>query len=169
MLPSLRPLALSFTVSITLLACAGGNAASRLATAPEYAPKDQTKCSIEKSKAKPLIVEWPSADRGELEAQAHYRGLVVVRYKGCEMQVLDGCTTSVKYTYAPITRKKDRVVMRDADDLYANVPLGAAKLESKLERSGELDVDMTLVGRWEADRSTVRLDELQGSCDGATP
>jgi hypothetical protein len=71
MLPSLRPLALSFTASITLLACAGGNAASRLATAPEYAPKDQTKCSIEKSKAKPLIVEWPSAEDAESTGPAH--------------------------------------------------------------------------------------------------
>src|SRR5208283_460679 len=73
-----------------------------------------------------------------------------------------------KYAYSPITRKKDRVVMRDADDLYANVPIGAARLEAKLEKSGELDVDMTMVGRWEADRRTVRTDELQGSCDGAT-
>jgi hypothetical protein len=151
-----------------VVSCAGGNAASQLAKAPEYQPKDQTKCSVEKSQAKPLIVEWPSADRGELEAQAHNRGLVVVRYVGCEMQLLDRCTTPVKYGYAPITRKKDRVTMRDADDLYANVPVGAARLEAKLERSGQLDVDMTLVGRWEAERTVVRLDELQGDCSGAT-
>ena len=90
----------------------------------------------EKSQAKPLIVEWPSADRGELEAQAHEHGLVVVRYQGCEMQVLDGCTAPVKYCYAAITRKKDRVVMRDADDLYANIPVGAAKLEASSRRAG---------------------------------
>ena len=84
------------------------------------------------------------------------------------MQVLDGCTVAVKYGYAPMTRKKDRVVMRDADDLYANIPVGAARFEAKLEKGGELDVDMTMVGRWEAERRAVRLDELQGSCDGAT-
>ena len=84
------------------------------------------------------------------------------------MQVLDGCTAPVKYGYAPITRKKDRVTMRDADDLYANMPIGAARLEAKLEKSGQLDVDMTMVGRWEAERRAVRADELQGSCDGAT-
>jgi formylglycine-generating enzyme required for sulfatase activity len=165
---SQRAVALPLVGSMIFAACGGGNAASQLAKAPDFNPKDQTKCGVEKSQAKPLIVEWPSADRGELEAQAHNRGLVVVRYQGCEMQVLDHCTTTVKYSYSSITRKKDRVVMRDADDLYANVPVGAAKLEAKLEKSGELDVDMTMVGRWEADRSAVRSDELQGSCDGAT-
>jgi hypothetical protein len=165
---SLRGLPLAVFVSILLAACGGGNAASKLAALPEYAPKDQTKCGVTKSQTKPLIVEWPSADRGELEAQARNRGLVVVRYQGCEMQVLEGCTTSLKYAYAPITRKKDHVAMRDADDLYANVPIGAARLEAKLEKGGELDVDMTMVGRWEAERRDVRPDELRGSCEGAT-
>jgi hypothetical protein len=165
---TMRVLVLPFVASLILAACGGGNAASQLAKPPDFAPKDQTKCGVEKSQAKPLIVEWPSADRGELEAQAHNRGLVVVRYEGCEMQVLDRCTTPVKYSYMPMTRKKDRVVMRDADDLFANVPIGAARLEAKLEKSGELDVEMTLVGRWEAARASLRADELQGECAGAT-
>jgi uncharacterized protein len=163
---ALRALLLLF-VSGSVIACGGGNAASRLAKGPEYDPRGQTKCSVEKSQAKPLIVEWPSADRGELETQAR-RGLVVVRYSGCEMTVLDGCTTPVKYGYAPIIRKKDRVTMRDADDLYANVPIGAARLEAQLEKSGELDVDMTLVGRWESERRDIRASELHGQCNGAT-
>ena len=51
------------------------------------------------------------------------------------------------------------MVIKDEDDLYANLPLGAAKLEGKLLRSGELTVDMDLVGRYEAaevDRSRRR-------------
>ena len=38
-----------------------------------------------------------------------------------------------------------------------NIPVGAARFEAKLEKSGELDVDMTMVGRWEADRREVGL------------
>jgi hypothetical protein len=165
---ALRPLALPLFASLVLSACGGGNTASQLAKTPTYDPAGQSKCSVEKSQSKPLIVEWPSTDRGELETRARGHGVVVVRYQGCEMQVLDRCAAPAKYVYAPMTRKKDRVQMRDADSLYANVPLGAAGLEAELEKSGELDVDMTLVGRWEAERASVRADELQGECDGAT-
>jgi hypothetical protein len=153
---------------LVLTACGGGNVASKLAQAPDYQPKDQTKCSVEKSQAKPLVVEWNSSDRGDLETRARRHGLVVVHYEGCEMRVLDACTAPIKYAYSPMTRKRDRVQMRDADSLYANIPVGAAGYEAELEKSGELDVDMTLVGRWEAERSQVRADELQGTCAGAT-
>jgi hypothetical protein len=78
---SLRAFVVPMAASL-VCSCGGGNAASNLAKAPAYNPKDQTKCGVEKSQAKPLIVEWPSADRGELEAQAHNRGLVVIRYEG---------------------------------------------------------------------------------------
>jgi formylglycine-generating enzyme required for sulfatase activity len=153
--------------SIILAACGGGNAASQLAKAPDYAPKDQTKCGVAKSQAHPLIVEWPSPDRLELENKVG-EGLVVVHYVGCEMQVLERCSVPARYGYHAATRAQDSVEMRDEDDLYANLPVGAAKLEAKLARSGRLTVDMNLVGRFEADRSSVRADELQGDCAGAT-
>jgi WD40 repeat protein len=154
-------------VSLLVLSCDGPSVASRLAKAPTYDPTNQSKCAVAASHAKPLVVEWPSADRGELEA-VRGRGLVVVRYAGCEMKLLDRCTANVKYAYSPINRKKDRVVMRDTDDLYANVPVGAAGLEATLKKTGELDVDMTMVGRWESERTSLRRDELSGECEGAT-
>jgi hypothetical protein len=67
-----------------------------------------------------------------------------------------------------MTRKDDRITIRDADDLYANIPVYAAKFEAKLQKSGELNVAMTMVGRYSADRSSVRVDELQGDCSRAT-
>src|SRR5262245_9268224 len=90
-----------------LASCSGGNAASNLAAPPAFAPKDQTKCGVTKSQARPLIVEWPSADRGDLEAQAK-AGLVAVRYVGCEMEVLPRCKAPGAYVYTPFTRKDDR-------------------------------------------------------------
>jgi hypothetical protein len=168
MLRSPRFAAAPFIFALLTASCGGGNAASKLARPPELDIKGQAKCGVAKSQSRPLIVEWPSADRGQLEAQAHNHGVVVVHYAGCEMRVLDRCTVPIRYGYTGITRKRDRVTMRDADDLYANVPLGAAKLESKLASSGELDVQMTIVGRWEAERSNVRRDELQGDCGDAT-
>ncbi|MGZ3422900.1 MAG: hypothetical protein ACXWUG_15660 [Polyangiales bacterium] len=133
---------------------------------PAYDP-DSSKCSVTKSQSRPLIVEWSSPDRGSLEALKN-KGLVVVRYSGCEMEILRGCKAPGVYGYTPFTTKRDRVTIRTADDLYANVPMGAAKLEAKLEQSGELNVSMTIVGTYEADKTSIKAEELQGSCDGAT-
>jgi protein-disulfide isomerase len=119
------------------------------------------------SQAHPLIVEWPSPDRLQLENKVR-QGLVVVRYVGCEMTVLERCTVPGTYGYLGGTLAQDELDIDDADDLYANLPVGAARLEGKLQRSGSLSVKMSLVGRYESPRPTVRVDELQGVCDGAT-
>ena len=161
---------LFFLVAISLVsaACAGGNVASKLATAPQYQPKGgDSKCGVTKSQAKPLIVEWSPSDRGQLESRVH-RGLVAVHYEGCEMEVLERCHLAGSYTYQGITPKHDSVVMHDADDLYANVPLGAAKLESTLNRAGSLKVTMTIVGRYDADVDEIKASDLKGDCARAT-
>jgi len=146
----------------------GGNAASHLATAPTFEPAGQAKCGVKKSADHPLIVEWPSADRATLEAKAQ-SGLVAVRYVGCEMEVLHRCRLPGKYGYTSITPKHDSVTIKDADDLYANMPVGAAKLEGKLEKSGQLNVSMTIVGRYEADQTSFAPSQLAGDdCDRAT-
>ncbi|HSN97758.1 MAG TPA: SUMF1/EgtB/PvdO family nonheme iron enzyme [Candidatus Nanopelagicales bacterium] len=162
------PFALAALATLTLAAsCGGPNLASQIAKAPEFDPKDQSKCGVTKSQARPLIVEWPSADRAALESQAK-RGLVAVRYEGCEMEVLRRCQAPGKYRYTGITRKRDRVTMRDSDELYASIPAYAAKFEGKLETAGQLNVAMTIVGTYEADGAMLHEDELSGECAGAT-
>ena len=159
--------ALPFLVVGTVSACGGGNLASNLAVSPAFAPKGQTKCGVTKSQESPLIVEWPSSDRLELETRTR-QGVAVVHYVGCEMQLLPRCHVPATYNYLGGNRKVDKVVMKDADDLYANLPVGAANFEGKLQRSGQLTVAMDLVGRYEASSSTVNADDLKGECDGAT-
>jgi hypothetical protein len=152
---------------VSAQACAP-NLADQASKAPEYNPKGETKCGVAKSQAEPLIVEWPSSARAKLEALSR-TGVVAVHYSGCEMEVLASCNAPGKYGYTAITPKHDHVAIRNADDLYANIPLGAARLEGKLERAGELDVDMSIVGRYASDRAVVRSDELQGpDCSKAT-
>ncbi len=167
MRPVSRALVLSGALPLLSAACAGGNAASRLAQPPRFEPKDETRCSVVASQSHPLIVEWPSADRLTLENKIR-EGLVVVRYLGCEMQVLERCSVPARYKYLGATRSEDRVVIDDDDALYADLPVGAAKLEGTLERAGRLTVDMDLVGRYESEKAVVRADELQGDCRGAT-
>jgi hypothetical protein len=154
--------------TVLVCSCGGSNAASQLAKAPEYSPKDQTKCGVEKSQARPLIVEWTSADHQELESKVR-RGLVAVSYHGCVMDVLERCSIPATYGYLGTTRAQDQVVIRNEDELYAKLPVGAAGLEAKLQRGGQLTVDMNLVGRYEAQKMSVSAAELQGDdCASAT-
>ncbi len=153
-------------LTLSSLGCSGSPAAAG-ASLPQVDRPGESRCGVMKSQAQPLIVEWPSAERGKLEV-AIRRGPVAVRYVGCEMEVLGQCSAPGKYIYASLTRKHDRVAMKDADDLYANLPVGAAKLEAELARSGELDVEMTIVGRMEAERTVFRRDELPAGCQDAT-
>ncbi len=127
----------------------------------------EAKCGVRSSSAKPLVVEWPAAERAALEARAS-RGLVAVRYQGCEMEVLTTCTAKGTYEYVGLTQKREGVKITNADDLYAQLPVGAAGLEAKLERSGQLNVDMTIVGRREADSHEFTEQSLDGRCDEAT-
>jgi hypothetical protein len=149
-------------------ACGGGSAVSGLAQAPtaEGAP---AKCGVAgKGRMRPLVVEWPSADRSELEALTH-RGPIVVRYAGCEIDVLDTCRAIGAYAYVPTTIQQDKVEMKDADQLYANLPVGAPKLEALLRKGGQLVVSMTIVGRFEADGDgAFARARLTGDCDNAT-
>lgn len=145
-----------------------GNAASELTKAPTMeSATGEAKCGVRKSAAKPLVVEWPAADRAALEARTS-RGLVAVRYAGCEMEVLTNCTADGAYEYLGLTQKREGVKITNADELYAQLPVGAAGLEAKLERSGQLNVDMVIVGRQEANKSQFTERDLDGRCDEAT-
>ena len=160
------PLFLSSIASIA--SCAGGNLASEIASKPEYSPSGQTKSQVEKSAARPLIVEWPSADRGALEAEMK-GALVIVRYDGTTIEMLSDCHAAGGYAYTATTPLEDRETVRDVDDLHAKLPMGAAGLAATLARAGSLDVSMMIVGRYKADHAALRRADLSGaSCDRAT-
>lgn len=152
-------------LAVPLTGC--GAPALAVAKAPTYEPEGQTKCAVAKSQAAPLIIEWPAAERTRLEAIAR-RGAVVVRYQGCELEILPQCQTSRRYSYTSTTPQDERVRIKDADQLYAHLPFGAARLEGTLARAGELNVSMSIVGTYEIDRAPLAADELSGSCAGAT-
>jgi hypothetical protein len=147
--------------------CAGHKGASAEPATPTWDAGGQAKCKVATSKAEPLVVEWPSADRAKLEALTR-RGIVPVKYNGCEMQVMGACAAKGEYRYVGTTLKRDSVRIKDADELYAKLPFGAAGLESTLQQSGQLDVTMSLVGRYAADQPVIHEQELTGACAGAT-
>lgn len=147
--------------------CGGRTAASAIARPPEFNPEGETKCGVVKSRAKPLIVEWPSADRAELEALLKAR-VVVVDYRGCKMRILSRCSGPGAYSYTPVTPKTDTVWIRNEDELWAAFLGGAVGLEAELKRAGQLDVQTTMVGRYAIASDAIDFTDLEGECGGAT-
>lgn len=172
--PSTRPSRLLAVAAAGLIVTAGsgcpkkGTPSEQLATSPDFATSTgQAKCGVKASAAKPLVVEWPAADRAALEAKAT-RSLVAVRYAGCEMEVLTNCTVAGTYSYLGLNQKREGVRIKSVDELYAQLPVGAVALEGKLERAGQLNVDMVIVGRKEAERAEFSERDLEGRCSEAT-
>lgn len=153
----------------TLAPACGGAPNLAKEMGPDHTERPRGVCQDAGGQSRPLIVDWDSTDRAELEARAS-RGLVVVKYADCRMEVLKRCAVkgTPAYDYVGLTPKRDVVTMRDATEVHANIPVYAAKFEAKLQQSGSLQVAMTVVGQFDTARPVARLDELEGECDGAT-
>lgn len=135
----------------------------------DYTKREKATCEAPKGQSRFLVVDWESVDRAELEARAQ-RGLAVVKYDGCAIELMKRCSlkSTATYQYVGVTPKRDIVVMRDANEIYANIPLSAAKLEGHLRKNGSLDVGMTIVGQWDFASAIPAPSELEGDCEGAT-
>ncbi len=149
--------------------CGGPGAPQPEAPKPSVARElAKPMCRVTKSTTKPLVVEWPSAERADLEARAS-EGTVVVAYRGCEFKILADCRPGEgAYSYVAVSPMNDRLRIRNRDELYASVPIGAVGLEGRLTSGSELQVDMTMVGKFQASRRAFGRNELRGSCAGAT-
>jgi hypothetical protein len=102
-----------------------------------------------------------------LEAQLG-EGAVVVAYSGCSLKLLPACRARGSYTWRRTTPATDVIEIRDADELYAKLPLGAVSLEGELKQSGRLAVQTTVSGQMQLrdfDANQLRKDN---NCQGAT-
>ncbi|MEB2313627.1 MAG: hypothetical protein OZ921_15615 [Sorangiineae bacterium] len=155
--------------SLGVVACGssllGGGSDSLTARAPE-APGGQAKCKVAASAENPLVTEWPAPEKANLEARLREGG-VMVSYAGCEMKLLPQCRVRGSYGWRRTTTTTDLVEIRDADELYAKLPLGAVALEGELARSGRLAVQTTVAGQLEL-RGWDRQVPEDPACAGAT-
>lgn len=114
----------------------------------------------------PLVTEWAASKKAHLEGLAVGQALAVA-YSGCELRILEGCRPPGHYSYRRTTLATDTFEIRDADDLYAKLPLGAFGLQGELARSGRLSVRTTVAGQYQLDEPVTELPK-DPSCEGAT-
>ena len=143
-----------------------GKSAALRAKAPEV-PTTQTKCELAKGQSNPLVTEWAASEKANLEAHLA-RGAVVVAYSGCTLRMLPECPVRGTYAWKRTTTSTDVLEIRDADELYAKLPLGAVTLETELQRSGRLAVQTTVSGQLVLQGFSVEDVASNPACVGAT-
>jgi hypothetical protein len=135
----------------------------------------KNKCNP-KNAERPFVVEWDATDMSSFEAFAT-NDVVIVRYEGCELRVLDHCRDdSVRGklgAYRPVewtTGQLETVDISNEGELYAKLPLGAASLGGRVQGGEKFHMEYYVAGTRNASRTDVyraELDQLSG-CKGAT-
>jgi hypothetical protein len=115
---------------------------------------------------------WDAGSRASLRAKRSL-GVVAVRYhaEGCnvELEVLSNCIGTGTYTYLPYSSHETKIV-HDSRELYAELPIGAARLGGKLLGHRALRTDYMIVGMEQLPVvEAYRASDLRGpDCDRAT-
>ena len=110
-----------------------------------------------------LVLASPET-RSALEAAVH-QGIAVVRFDGCELEVVHGCTGLGVYTDGPPSDEPRDITISDLHDLFRDAPVDAPSIASELEHGASLSVHLVPKGELVAKRPPAML---SGECAGAT-
>jgi hypothetical protein len=166
--PSVARGRLVLLLPLALLTCKAGRAGEFIEPSQPTASAamNELECRPDQ-RAEPLIVDWPSDDRTDLEI-AMRNGLVVASYDCDSFRVLEACRVRGGYEFAGVSRKEDVRQFTGLDELHANFPVGAAKLAAGLEREASLDLALVTIGKHRTSAWRIARGELEGDCAEAT-
>ncbi len=129
-------------------------------------------CSAVRPQTEPDLMAWDPGSRMNLNNLRH-QGVVAVRYQatGCnvELELIPDCVGKSQYQYAPYA-SNDRKLVSSKQELFAELPLGAARLAGRLDGEHSLRADYMLVGMAAIPAtSVVQVSDLEGpGCGRAT-
>ena len=130
--------------------------------------------------ARPLgnyAIEWDATDMSSFEARAA-DDVVVVKYVGCDLKILDGCSadesvrgSSGAYKAPEWTAGSlEKIDIGSEGELYAKLPLGAATLGGRVSGGEKFHMEYYVSGTRTSTRPAVYKADLakNPSCKGAT-
>jgi len=117
--------------------------------------------------AEPLVVDWSSKQRVDLEL-AMRAGVAVVSYSCEKFELLSDCRMAGDYAFAGVSRKEDFIQLTNSDELKANLPVQGAKLGGALERGASVDLALVRIGKRTTAVRFAGKEELEGECEGAS-
>ncbi len=171
---------LTLALGVGELGCAakrpGDDAAASAAALERGSPG--SRCEDEgKANFAPFIVDWDAGERATFIDKAA-RALVFARYRDCQLELLYDCADSqapdVYGRYEPPTPwsgAADHLEIKNEDELYAKLPLGAGSLARRVQRGETLELRYSVSG---VVHSALRSAELapvvaqNDRCEGAT-
>jgi formylglycine-generating enzyme required for sulfatase activity len=160
---------------VGLLGCGTPNVAPELPGTPDPGtPFGGMQCSSVRPQTEPDLMGWDPGSRANLN-RLRKTGVVAVRYvsQGCnvELELLSNCIGVGKYTYDAYPESQSKTLKTDRD-LFAALPISAARLSGQLKGNRQLRTDYELVGTATlAAGSTYKLSDLKGpasECSRAT-
>lgn len=177
---STRPSARLFALTLSLAAFVGavgcrpsGATADRLLQDTSIG---QARCSEVDPTDRPFVVEWDATETAMFESLAQ-RDVVIVRYEGCELEILTACNddgmagrygayNSPMWTSGSV----EGFDIKDEYDLYTKLPLGANSFAGKVASGATLSLQYFISGTVTSTRNAIGHGDLAGNvrCEGAT-
>lgn len=125
---------------------------------------------------RPFIIEWDATDMSSFE-QIVANDIVVVRYEGCTLTVLDECRNeSIRGSqgaYLPpewTSGSLETIDISNEGELYAKLPLGSASLGGRVSGGETFHMEYFVAGTRQATRDAVYTADIASNpgCEGAT-
>lgn len=145
-------------------------------TAVEASALGKGRCTTEGDEQRLFVVDWDATDLAAFEARAG-RDVVFVQYADCKVTMLHGCSDDGiagrfgTYGKAIATSGTvESLAVKNMDELYAKLPLGAATFGTEVSRGKALDLSYFVSGTVNATRDSVYREDLkpQDRCAEAT-
>jgi hypothetical protein len=131
------------------------------------APDAEARCALAAKNESPLVTEWSSAEKANLQARLRSGGLAV-EFTGCSMRPITSCTVRGSYRWQRTTLSSEAIEIHNQDELFAKLPLGAISLQGELARSGRLAVRTAVSGQYVLEGSSAADVPDYGDCAAAT-
>lgn len=164
----------SLVAALLLLGCGGAPPApDATPTLMDKTTAGQNRCIVTKSHERPFVIEWDATDLASFEAKAA-RDVVFVRYQGCHLTVLDCADASMGGRHGAYRAPEwtsgavEGFDMSTEQELYAQLPLGAASLSGRLESGQSLRLRYFVSGVSTATRDVLYKKDLPERCAAAT-
>ena len=135
-------------LALTSLSCKGGKT-GELVRPTEFTAGDamgEAKCVEVPSRGTPLIVDWASHERGDLE-EIMNGSVAVVRYDCEGLRLLPDCTIEGSYGFVASSQKEDVIQLEGNDEIMVNLPANGVAIAAGLDRDSTLDLGLIMVGK----------------------